>query len=204
MGVRGDVHMAALCAALVAGLRRAGVPAGCLLVNEYLPGHYRPRKNWDLVVRHPETQAVCAAVEFKGAFRSLDKNFNNRCEEALGSATDAHAAQASGALCAGPRGLFVGYVLFLAEPHPRYSRLVQMLAASPLYSAAACVTPADDGAGLAGFAEALRAHVAGPAPRASRAQPAARGLQGAPKLSRRGQRAVVRQGVRLRGETRGK
>ena len=52
-----------------------------------LPGFYRPEKKWDLIVVS-EGQLV-TAIEFKSQVGpSFGNNFNNRCEEAIGSATD--------------------------------------------------------------------------------------------------------------------
>ncbi|MFD4786234.1 PaeR7I family type II restriction endonuclease [Streptomyces sp. NPDC058459] len=57
----------------------------------YLPGYYRVRKSWDLVVVY--RGVLVAAFEFKSQVGSVAKNFNNRFEEALGSATDLSAAK---------------------------------------------------------------------------------------------------------------
>ncbi|MBA3916164.1 MAG: restriction endonuclease [Acidobacteriales bacterium] len=57
----------------------------------YLPGYYRVRKQWDLVVVH--RGHLVAAVEFKSQVGSVGKNYNNRFEEALGTATDTLTAQ---------------------------------------------------------------------------------------------------------------
>ena len=52
-----------------------------------LPGYYRPEKKWDLIVVS-KNQLVCV-VEFKSQVGpSFGNNFNNRAEEAIGSATD--------------------------------------------------------------------------------------------------------------------
>jgi hypothetical protein len=56
-----------------------------------LPGYFRVAKQWDLVVVHGNY--LLAAFEFKSQVGSVGKNYNNRFEEALGSATDVHAAQ---------------------------------------------------------------------------------------------------------------
>lgn len=51
-----------------------------------LPGYYRPEKKWDLVV--VADNQLIAAMEFKSqAGPSFGNNFNNRTEEAIGSAT---------------------------------------------------------------------------------------------------------------------
>ncbi|MCL3838015.1 PaeR7I family type II restriction endonuclease [Aeromicrobium duanguangcaii] len=51
-----------------------------------LPGHYRPSKNWDVVVTH--RGVLVAAVECKSQSGSFSNNFNNRVEEAIGNAAD--------------------------------------------------------------------------------------------------------------------
>src|SRR4051794_30854606 len=52
-----------------------------------LPGYYRPEKKWDLIVIS-KNQLVCA-MEFKSQVGpSFGNNFNNRTEEAIGSAVD--------------------------------------------------------------------------------------------------------------------
>jgi Restriction endonuclease XhoI len=56
-----------------------------------LPGYFRASKAWDLAVIHKNV--VVAAIEFKAlGRRSPGNNFNNRVEEALGNAVDAHQA----------------------------------------------------------------------------------------------------------------
>jgi hypothetical protein len=60
-----------------------------------LPGYFRPEKKWDLVVV-AEGQLI-AAMELKSqAGPSFDNNFNNRTEEAIGSATDIWTAYREG------------------------------------------------------------------------------------------------------------
>lgn len=61
-----------------------------------LPGYYRPTKNWDLVAVVEGN--LIATIEFKSHVGpSFGNNFNNRVEEALGSATDIWAAYREGA-----------------------------------------------------------------------------------------------------------
>jgi hypothetical protein len=67
-----------------AGLKKIDVKTRTALE---LPGYYRPEKKWDLIVVS-EGQLV-TAIEFKSQVGpSFGNNFNNRCEEAIGSATD--------------------------------------------------------------------------------------------------------------------
>lgn len=52
-----------------------------------LPGYFRPTKLWDLLVIHE--QQLIAAIELKSQVGpSFGKNFNNRTEEAIGTAHD--------------------------------------------------------------------------------------------------------------------
>ncbi len=81
-----------------------------------LPGYYRPEKRWDLVVISGET--LVAAIEFKSQVGpSFGNNFNNRSEEAIGSASDIWVAFREGrfATLTAP---FLGY-FFLLEDCPR-------------------------------------------------------------------------------------
>lgn len=60
-----------------------------------LPGYYRPNKKWDLLVVHKHE--LIAAIEFKSQVGpSFGNNFNNRTEEAMGSALDLWTAYREG------------------------------------------------------------------------------------------------------------
>lgn len=66
----------------------AGVPPQCIFTGrDDLPGYFRPSKNWDLLVVAPSGKLV-AAIELKSQVGSYGNNFNNRVEEAIGSAVD--------------------------------------------------------------------------------------------------------------------
>lgn len=84
-----------------------------------LPGYYRPEKRWDLLVIHEG--ALAAAIEFKSQVGSFGKNFNNRAEEAVGSATDIWTAYREGRF--GDVRPWLGY-LFMLEDAPEASRPV--------------------------------------------------------------------------------
>jgi len=61
-----------------------------------LPGYFRPTKSWDLVVVSDEQ--LFASIEFNSHVGpSFGNNFNNRVEEALGSASDLWMAYREGA-----------------------------------------------------------------------------------------------------------
>ena len=77
-----------------------------------LPGYFRPTKLWDMLVIN-EGRLV-AALEFKSQVGpSFGNNFNNRAEEAIGTAVDLWTAYREGAFGQAPRP-FVGW-LTLAE-----------------------------------------------------------------------------------------
>lgn len=75
-----------------------------------LPGWYRAEKQWDLLV--VVENCLIAAIEFKSQIGSFGNNFNNRTEEALGSATDLWAAYREGAFAPSQRP-WLGYVMIL-------------------------------------------------------------------------------------------
>lgn len=78
-----------------------------------LPGWFRAEKKWDLVVVHGGE--LLAALEFKSQIGpSFGNNFNNRTEEALGSATDIWAAYREGAFKPSSRP-FLGYLMLLED-----------------------------------------------------------------------------------------
>lgn len=119
-------------------LARELVTANGLLIAEIctqrrvltLPGFFRPTKLWDMLVMH-QGQLV-AALEFKSQVGpSFGNNFNNRSEEAIGTAHDLWTAYREGALGEDAPRPFLGWVMLLedcdasrtpvrdAEPHFR-------------------------------------------------------------------------------------
>jgi hypothetical protein len=78
-----------------------------------LPGYYRAAKKWDLIVVS-ENQLVLA-MEFKSQVGpSFGNNFNNRSEEAIGSATDIWVAYREGRFGKAPVP-FLGYFFLLED-----------------------------------------------------------------------------------------
>lgn len=78
-----------------------------------LPGWYRPEKQWDLIVVSDGT--FLAGIEFKSQVGpSFGNNYNNRTEEALGSATDLWAAYREGAFKPSARP-WLGYLMLLED-----------------------------------------------------------------------------------------
>lgn len=65
-----------------------GIPTNCIYIKgNQLPGYFRPTKDWDMLIITPSKKLV-AVIELKSQVGSFGNNFNNRTEEALGSATD--------------------------------------------------------------------------------------------------------------------
>jgi hypothetical protein len=78
-----------------------------------LPGYFRPEKKWDLLV--VVDNCLIASIEFKSQIGpSFGNNYNNRTEEALGSATDLWAAYREGAFKPSARP-WLGYLMLLEE-----------------------------------------------------------------------------------------
>lgn len=121
--------------ALVAA--HVGLPGSSLHVHGrtgvVLPGYFRPSKTWDVVMVHEER--LLAVLEFKSQVGSFGNNFNNRSEEAIGSAHDlwtaarhdlyhpANAPASSVVVRRDPRPPFVGYLMVL-EDSPRATQPV--------------------------------------------------------------------------------
>jgi hypothetical protein len=93
-----------------AGLKKLDVKTRTALE---LPGYYRSEKKWDLIVVS-EGQLV-TAMEFKSQVGpSFGNNFNNRSEEAIGSATDIWVAYREGRFGTSPSP-FLGYFFLLED-----------------------------------------------------------------------------------------
>ena len=94
-----------------------GVPSSSVFLNTALelPGYFRATKRWDLLVVH--NGQLLAAMEMKSQVGpSFGNNFNNRTEEAVGSATDIWTAYRENAFGYARRP-WLGY-LFLLEDSP--------------------------------------------------------------------------------------
>lgn len=103
---------ASLMAELAAanGLTDATVIHGGRLVT--LPGFFRPTKQWDLLILREKR--LIAALEFKSQVGSFGNNFNNRTEEAIGTAHDLWTAYREGAFGEQPKP-FVGWMMLLED-----------------------------------------------------------------------------------------
>ena len=86
-----------------------------------IPGWYRPEKRWDLLI--VENGQFLAGIEFKSQVGSFGNNYNNRTEEAIGSACDLWAAYREGAFKPSARP-WLGYMMLLQDA-PGSSRPVR-------------------------------------------------------------------------------
>lgn len=78
-----------------------------------LPGYFRPTKLWDLLVIYKSH--LIAAIELKSQVGpSFGNNFNNRTEEAIGTAHDLWTAYREGAFGKQPRP-FVGWMMLVED-----------------------------------------------------------------------------------------
>ncbi len=86
-----------------------------------LPGFFRPTKQWDMLVLRDNR--LIAALELKSQVGSFGNNFNNRTEEAIGTAQDLWTAFREGSFGDSPRP-FVGW-LMLVEDSPGSRRPIR-------------------------------------------------------------------------------
>ena len=94
---------------------QAGIPERCLFRKKAisLPGFFRPTKEWDLLILRDKT--LIAAIEAKSQVGpSFGNNFNNRTEEAMGSALDLWTAFRERAYLDSPQP-FLGYFFMLED-----------------------------------------------------------------------------------------
>jgi Restriction endonuclease XhoI len=117
--VRGGKHFDSIAGLLAKFFLEAGYPPSAIRATVgqglALPGYYRPQKRWDLVVAYGDT--LIAAFELKAlGGPSFGNNYNNRVEEALGSAVDLRRAVLAD-LYPGEKP-WLGY-FFIMEDDPR-------------------------------------------------------------------------------------
>ncbi len=121
--VRGGMHLDGVQATVVRLLIAHGVSGDHIFTDcelhktgkLELPGYFRPAKKWDLLV--VRGGRLLAAMELKAQVGpSFGNNFNNRTEEAMGSAFDLWTAFREGAFGQSPQP-WLGY-LFVLEDHP--------------------------------------------------------------------------------------
>jgi hypothetical protein len=94
---------------------RAGIPDDSIFDKQNLeiPGFFRPTKNWDLLVVHKNELLVAIKAKSQ-AGPSFGNNFNNRSEEALGTALDLWTAFREQAYHSS-QAPFVGYFFMLED-----------------------------------------------------------------------------------------
>ena len=94
-------------------MREAGIPdADIHIKKKTLPCYFRPSKDWDLIVKVKDD--LIAVIEIKAHVGSFGNNFNNRVEEALGSATDFWAAYRESTFKPSARP-WLGYLMLLED-----------------------------------------------------------------------------------------
>jgi hypothetical protein len=95
-------------------LCESGLPQAHVFCQRFveLPGWYRPEKKWDLLI--VAEGSLLAGIEFKSQVGSFGNNYNNRAEEAIGSAADIWAAYREGAFKPSARP-WLGYLMLLEE-----------------------------------------------------------------------------------------
>jgi hypothetical protein len=96
-------------------ITQVGIPARFVFRKKAveLPGFFRPSKEWDLLVVRDRT--LIAAIEAKSQVGpSFGNNFNNRTEEAMGSALDLWTAFRERAYLDSPQP-FLGYFFMLED-----------------------------------------------------------------------------------------
>lgn len=156
------------------GLRHAEIHQQRALLT--LPGYFRPTKLWDVLVIN--RGRLVAAIELKSQVGpSFGNNFNNRTEEAIGTAHDLWTAYREGAFGEQPRP-FVGWMVMVEDalesrrpvtdrsPHfpvfrefqgasylKRYDILCQRLVQESLYGAASVLASPRSASATGDYAE---------------------------------------------------
>lgn len=152
-------------------LVKNGLPEASIYTRDRLevPGYFRPTKEWDMLIVHDGH--LVAAIEFKSQRGpSFGNNFNNRTEEALGSAVDLWTAYREGAFGKDKPRPWLGWVVLLEEcpkslspvkvqePHfkvfqefrnssyaQRYELLLRRLVLEKIYDSAALILATEEG-----------------------------------------------------------
>jgi type II restriction enzyme len=165
-GVTSGKNMDGFLALIIDVIKANGLPKAEIHQNKALltlPGYFRPTKLWDLLVIYKGE--LIAAIELKSQVGpSFGNNFNNRTEEAIGTAHDFWIAYREGAFGKQPRP-FVGWLMMVEDADKsrspvqdssrhfpvftefkgasylkRYDLLCQRLAQEQLYTTATVIT----------------------------------------------------------------
>jgi restriction endonuclease XhoI-like protein len=111
--VTGGKHGDGFIALLAEIVREAGIQdAEIHIKQKTLPSYFRPTKDWDLIVKSGDD--LIAVIEVKAHVGSFGNNFNNRVEEAIGSATDFWSAYREATFKPSARP-WLGYLMMLEE-----------------------------------------------------------------------------------------
>jgi hypothetical protein len=113
--VTGGAQMDGFINLLTELVEEAGIEGGHIFYNKALelPGFFRPTKEWDLLVVR-DGQLILALEAKSQVGPSFGNNFNNRTEEAVGSALDLWTAYREGAFNKTIRP-WLGYVFLLED-----------------------------------------------------------------------------------------
>ena len=177
--VTGGKQMDGFCTVVREVLVDSGLTTADIFLNEKLelPGYFRPTKSWDMLV--VSNGQLLAAMEFKSQRGpSFGNNFNNRTEEAIGTAQDLWTAYRDGAFGKKAIRPWLGWVMLLEdcdksnapvkvdEPHfkvfpefngasysGRYEILLRKLVQERLYDGAAFLKATASGGPRGVFAE---------------------------------------------------
>ena len=111
--VTGGAQMDGFIKLIAELVKKSGISDACIYTKQklVLPGYFRASKEWDLLI--VSNQTLLAVIETKSQVGSFGNNFNNRTEEAIGSAVDLWTAYREGAFADSTRP-WLGY-LFLLE-----------------------------------------------------------------------------------------
>ena len=112
--VTGGKHMDGFISLFADLIEEAGLPESAIHVRKTtLPGYFRPTKSWDIVV--VDDGNLLASIEFKAHVGpSFGNNYNNRIEEALGTAIDILTAYREGKYKPSARP-WLGWLMLLEE-----------------------------------------------------------------------------------------
>ena len=178
-GVTGGKNMDGFVALILDIVRANGLSHARIHQNRAvltLPGYFRPTKVWDLLVIHKDE--LITAIELKSQVGpSFGNNFNNRAEEAIGTAHDLWVAYREEAFGKQPRP-FIGWLMLVEDapesrtpiknisPHfpifkdfenasylKRYDLLCQKLVQEQLYTTATLITSPRDASETGEFSE---------------------------------------------------
>lgn len=113
--VTGGAHMDGFISLITGLIREAGIRDEHIFHNAALelPGFFRPTKEWDLLVVR-DSQLILALETKSQVGPSFGNNFNNRTEEAMGSALDLWTAFREGAFNVTVRP-WLGYIFLLED-----------------------------------------------------------------------------------------